>query len=238
MNIFSEAPEAWHMSYLSITNALELCATSTLTESACTSGTFLLSLLCIKQIEHQIGRCTVWCKDFRKHNTIMSLATEIAVLSELVDVLMSPESFNISAEDLFTHLNSTSRQPAGSDVTVRTIDFHSFLELGYKLTDTNMTVENLITLLSSNVYINNLSEVPIKRSDEYLPDLRFVIKNTFLLFITFFKRVGQPNPSVAGLVMLLNVSIVNKLIKILKALNPNIRLKSEGLLLKLMRYQR
>ncbi|KAG7819404.1 hypothetical protein KL928_002078 [Ogataea angusta] len=168
----------------------------------------------------------------------MSLATEIAVLSELIDVLISPEQFNINAEDLFAHLNSTSRQSAGSDVTIRTIDFHSFLELGYKLTDTNMTVERLITVLSSNVYINNLAEFQTKRTDEYLPDLRFVIKNTFLLFITFFKRLSQPNPSVAGLLMLLNVSIVNKLMKILKTLNPDIRLKSEGLLLKLMRYQR
>ncbi|KAG7698917.1 hypothetical protein KL930_002295 [Ogataea haglerorum] len=168
----------------------------------------------------------------------MSLTTEIAVLSELVDVLISPESFNINVEDLFAHLNSTSRQSAGSDVTVRTVDFHSFLELGYRLTDTDVTVEGLITLLSSNVYINNLSEFKMKRSDEYLPDLRFVIKNTFLLLITFFKRLREPNPSISGLLMLLNVSIVNKLIKILKTLNPDIRLKSEALLLKLMRYQR
>ncbi|KAH3665522.1 hypothetical protein OGAPHI_003708 [Ogataea philodendri] len=168
----------------------------------------------------------------------MSLATELTVLSELVDVLVTPESFGIDTKGLFSYLNSSSRQSAGSEVIIRTIDFHSFQELGYKLTSPSLTVDNLIAVLSSNVYINNITDLQETDPDQYLPDLRFVIKNTFLLLITFLKRTNQPSPAVSQLLMLLNVTIVNKLIKILKTLNHTIELSSEELLLKLMRYQR
>ena len=78
-------------------------------------------------------------------------------------------------------------------------------------------------------------------SHDYFPDLRLVLKNVLILFISFFKRYDElvikvvPLGSLEqelmrnlkDLMLLLNVSILNKLIEIFKMLNPNIKLKAE-----------
>ncbi|ODQ44798.1 hypothetical protein PICMEDRAFT_74493 [Pichia membranifaciens NRRL Y-2026] len=78
-------------------------------------------------------------------------------------------------------------------------------------------------------------------SHDYFPDLRLVLKNVLILFISFFKRYDELAIKVVplgsleqelmrnlkDLMLLLNVSILNKLIEIFKMLNPNIKLKAE-----------
>lgn len=79
-------------------------------------------------------------------------------------------------------------------------------------------------------------------SHDYFPDLRLVLKNVLILFISFFKRydelISQVTTlsnlenelikSLRDLMLLLNVSILNKLVEIFKMLNPNINLKTEN----------
>lgn len=78
-------------------------------------------------------------------------------------------------------------------------------------------------------------------SHDYFPDLRLVLKNVLILFISFFKRYDEltstvtalSNPrlelikSLRDLMLLLNVSILNKLVEIFKMLNPTLSLKAE-----------
>lgn len=79
-------------------------------------------------------------------------------------------------------------------------------------------------------------------SHDYFPDLRLVLKNVLILFISFFKRYDELITSVPSvgklenelmkslkdLMLLLNVSILNKLVEIFKMLNPRISLKTEN----------
>lgn len=81
---------------------------------------------------------------------------------------------------------------------------------------------------------------PLESAD-YFPDLRLVLKNVLLLFISFFKRYEELIKniktlkeedrelikSLRDLMLLLNISILNKLVEIFKMLNPKIALNSE-----------
>ena len=78
-------------------------------------------------------------------------------------------------------------------------------------------------------------------SRDYFPDLRLVLKNVLILFISFFKRYDELISNIGplgnleqeliknlkDLMLLLNVSILNKLIEIFKMLNPSLNLKAE-----------
>lgn len=78
-------------------------------------------------------------------------------------------------------------------------------------------------------------------SHDYFPDLRLVLKNVLILFISFFKRYDElilnvPSiskteieliKSLRDLMFLLNVSILHKLVEIFKMLNPTLTLRSE-----------
>ncbi|GMM47391.1 hypothetical protein DAPK24_039660 [Pichia kluyveri] len=78
-------------------------------------------------------------------------------------------------------------------------------------------------------------------SVDYFPDLRLVLKNVLVLFISFLKRYQDLINSIKelsendkslivalrDLMLLLNVSILNKLVEIFKMLNPKLSLKSE-----------
>ncbi|GAV29566.1 hypothetical protein PMKS-003067 [Pichia membranifaciens] len=78
-------------------------------------------------------------------------------------------------------------------------------------------------------------------SRDYFPDLRLVLKNVLILFISFFKRYDELTSNISplgnleqeliknlkDLMLLLNVSILNKLIEIFKMLNPSLKLKAE-----------
>lgn len=78
-------------------------------------------------------------------------------------------------------------------------------------------------------------------SHDYFPDLRLVLKNVLILFISFFKRYDElilsvPSittpeieliKSLKDLMLLLNVSILHKLVEIFKMLNPTLSLRSE-----------
>lgn len=79
-------------------------------------------------------------------------------------------------------------------------------------------------------------------SHDYFPDLRLVLKNVLILFINFFKRYEEliERRTTLGtserelikilrdLMLLLNVSVLNKLVEIFKMLNPNISLNVEN----------
>lgn len=89
-------------------------------------------------------------------------------------------------------------------------------------------------------------------STYYMPDLRLPIKNVIILFINYFKKqevaLSSQKPQVErskgtapsiydtsckemrSVMLLLNVSIINKLVKIFKTLNPKFILKSEALM--------
>ena len=81
---------------------------------------------------------------------------------------------------------------------------------------------------------------PLESAD-YFPDLRLVLKNVLVLFISFFKRYEELInnieklrdedrdiiKSLRDLMLLLNISILNKLVEIFKMLNPKLSLKSE-----------
>lgn len=90
-------------------------------------------------------------------------------------------------------------------------------------------------------------------STYYMPDLRLPIKNVIILFINYFKKQetaltsqkplsdkkdGDAKPSayqtscqeMKSVMLLLNVSIINKLVQIFKTLNPKFALKNEALL--------
>lgn len=117
--------------------------------------------------------------------------------------------------------------------------------------------------LSTNVYINHLTNTPdfaTKTIDAsstctyYMPDLRLPIKNVLILFINYFKKhetdlsekesvdgVAHQETStykescdnMRSLMLLLNVSIINKLVNIFKTLNPEMKLKNESLMVNL-----
>jgi hypothetical protein len=79
-------------------------------------------------------------------------------------------------------------------------------------------------------------------SHDYFPDLRLVLKNVLVLFISFLKRYDELLNNIPilskkeielvkalrDLMLLLNVSILNKLVEIFKMLNPNLKLKTEN----------
>lgn len=92
---------------------------------------------------------------------------------------------------------------------------------------------------SADVYIASNTN-PLE-SHDYFPDLRLVLKNVLVLFISFFKRYEELIAhklatshdaddlirALKDLMLLFNISILNKLVEIFKMLNPNLSLTTE-----------
>ncbi|QPG75815.1 hypothetical protein FOA43_003177 [Brettanomyces nanus] len=139
------------------------------------------------------------------------------------------------------------------DISTKMVDFRKLIELGRILASKDVaSLDSLYRCLSTNVYINHLqttAEFATRSFDSptrcpyYMPDLRLPIKNVLILFINYFKKleshltIQQTTDeytslceNMRNLMLLLNVSMLNKLVAIFKTLNPEIRLKNEALI--------
>lgn len=183
---------------------------------------------------------------------------ETKVLDEVIGILVKPDKYGVPKEELFEYLNKFTEpdqdesDPLEKDrqVSTKMVDFQKFLELGRVLASEDLIPsEKLLQTLSTNVYINHLqttTEFAAPQSFEapsispyYMPDLRLPIKNVLLLFINYFKKQetkiaaggGEGLDTMHNLMLLLNVSIVNKLVNIFRAINPRCKLKYESLMM-------
>lgn len=195
----------------------------------------------------------------------VTLTREIAIIEETVQLLAAPEKFGVSTKTLFELLNASamSATASASGVYSKTVDFPNLVALGQLLAEQrNLVYEDpeqampiaqfVYNTLSTHVYINNrTSAVPNSETHSYAPDLRLVVKNVLVLFVSFLNRYIEPvgenvamNGSrghgdrrgdadelesvVENLVMLFNVSILSKLHELFRKINPELKLKYDA----------
>ncbi|GME83339.1 unnamed protein product [Ambrosiozyma monospora] len=195
----------------------------------------------------------------RPHQIIIQ--KEINILDEIVEALLNPRKVGVDKDELFRLLNHytvSTATPSGSNehkkqVVSKLVEFDKVLDLGYKLCDNMnfLTISEFVNMLSTNVYINHLpTNLKADKTEKfidslyYMPDLRLVWKNVFVLVINYLRKI---DPAIAqsedyeesynelkNFLLLFNISIINKLIKIFKCLNPELKLKAEVLMVTLM----
>lgn len=185
-----------------------------------------------------------------------TLTKEIAIIEETVQLLAAPEKFGISTKKLFEVLNASSESAntSRSGVYAKTVDFPNLVALGQLLAEQrNLVYEDpeqslpiaqfVYNTLSTHVYINNRSAVGVN-AEGYSPDLRLVIKNVLVLFVSFLNRYIEPmgenigvlhngdsdelESVVQNLVMLFNVSVLSKLHELFRKINPEVKLKYDA----------
>lgn len=135
---------------------------------------------------------------------------------------------------------ASSSSPVSSTTTSASSDrqLHSWWNIINTANKPIRTLDPKGTKETTNMIISSTNPL---ESHDYFPDLRLVLKNVLVLFISFFKRYEEllngitDNDNVATLIktlrdllILLNVSILNKLVEIFKMLNPNLKLNTQN----------
>ncbi|GMG37246.1 unnamed protein product [Ambrosiozyma monospora] len=186
---------------------------------------------------------------------------EINILDEIIESLLNPRKVGVDKDELFRLLNhytvSTNNPPGSNEqkkqVVSKLVEFDKVLDLGYKLSDNLnfLTISEFVNMLSTNVYINHLpTNLKADKTEKfidslyYMPDLRLVWKNVFVLVINYLRKIDavitqseeydESCNELKNFLLLFNISIMNKLIKIFKCLNPKLKLKAEVLMVTLM----
>ncbi|GMM32099.1 hypothetical protein DAMA08_048440 [Martiniozyma asiatica (nom. inval.)] len=146
---------------------------------------------------------------------VSTVNDEIEMLNNIIELLVAPEQNGIDSYQLLHTLNSTMGN-------VPTINLPAFEQLCEQLAR-HESVTNIIRHLSSHVFVNGTDLLNLSVVEQgYVPDLRLIIKNTLVLFLSYVK--GWSTTTTTGqqedVLMLFNVAVFQKVQGLLQALMP------------------